>query len=253
MSSSAKAPGTANSAAPTLRLRRNRRRFCDRSRWIRFICFPGLRVGGGGWLSGVRTGGFELDSLAWIVRRRVESQQESPFTLGRHVVTMADALRNDDEVADGGDGGVGAGGHGYLAFEDVEFVVGVGVEMQAGSARDFDIVHARFRGGEKGPQPHRGAGVRAPIANHVRAVNQRRGAVALVGMARGSGLIRNRGGADQDEGEQDEAGERRPARGPERKQVHTLETLRERSAVSSANLSLSMNLGAQPSRRRVAA
>src|SRR5437762_5786739 len=40
--------------------------------------------------------------------------------------------------------------------------------------------------GVKGPKPHRGAGIRAAIANHVRAVDQGRCAVALVRVDRKS-------------------------------------------------------------------
>ena len=80
---------------------------------------PGLWVGGCDWFAGGGTGRFELNRLAWIVRRCVEGQQERSVTSGRHVVAMTDAFRNDDEIPDGGEGGVGACGHGHLAFEDV--------------------------------------------------------------------------------------------------------------------------------------
>src|SRR5213075_1731633 len=204
---------------------------------------PGLWVGGCDWFAGRATGGFELNRLARIIWRCVEGQQERSFTPGRHVVAMTDALRNDDEIPDGGECGVGACGHGHLAFEDVKFVVGVWMKMQTGTARDLDIIHARFRAGVEGPKPHRGAGVSAAITNDIRTVNECRSAVALVWMARRGWLFRQRGGADQNGGQQAEAGETRRRRGSDRKQFHMLEMLCEPSAVSVANLTVSMNRG----------
>src|SRR5438128_1321101 len=97
---------------------------------------PGLRVGRVGWFSGGRTGGLELDSLARIVRRCVEGQQQ--------------------------------------------------------------------------------------------------GAVALVGMACGSGILRNRGGADQDDGEKAESDEGQPRSVWNGKPVHKLERLCKWSALASS-------------------
>ena len=91
-------------------------------------------------------------------------------------------------------------------------MVGVWMKMQTGTARDLDIIHARFRAGVEGPKPHRGAGVRAAIMNDIRAVNERRSAVALVEMARGSGFIANCSWTGQKGGEQNATGESQPRR-----------------------------------------
>src|SRR6266481_1707229 len=87
-----------------------------------------------------RAGGIKLHGLARIVRRGVESEQQRAVAAGRHIISMANTSRNDDQVADRGGARVGAGGHDDAAFEDIELVVGVGMEVQAAAARDLDVV-----------------------------------------------------------------------------------------------------------------
>src|SRR6266567_304456 len=151
-----------------------------------------------------RAGGIERHGLARIVRRGVESEQQRAAAAGRHVVSVANTSRNDDQVADRGGARVGAGGHDDAAFEDIELVVGVGMEVQAAAARDLDVVHARIRRGMERPDAHRGGAVRRAVAKHVGAVDHGRGTLALAASTRRRELLGS-GRAVQPEAGQEQA------------------------------------------------
>src|SRR6267154_3621549 len=88
---------------------------------------------------------FEIYGFARIIRRSIESEQESSIAFGQHVITMADTFGNNDEISSDGSNRICAGDYDDVAFEHIKFVIGVRMKMQPAAAGYFDVIHSRFR------------------------------------------------------------------------------------------------------------